>query len=297
MVSAAQGTPPSLLALSGVFGSGAPEDLTRQAGVVAAVVEAEAATLSQLEATRLVLEVESARHQAAVSALRVREQEARSVVEQRDRLVEEARVAKIGQAMALARLAALREDAARQRKQDLAQVAELERERSRIAEILRRRAARAEARSRGFAETGRQGSSTTGVLLRWPVVGYVSSEFGMRFHPVYKRWSLHDGLDIAAPCGTPVRAATDGVVVASYFNSAYGNRVILDNGLLQNVGVGTTYNHLSSFTVRAGERVSQGQLIGYVGTTGASTGCHLHFMVLENGDPVDPESWLGATGF
>lgn len=114
----------------------------------------------------------------------------------------------------------------------------------------------------------------------------------MRFHPVYKRLSLHDGLDIASPCGTPVRAAADGRVLATYYNSAYGNRIIMDNGSQGGVGVGTTYNHLSGYSAVVGQRVGRGDVIGYVGTTGASTGCHLHFMVLENGRATDPEPWL-----
>jgi murein DD-endopeptidase MepM/ murein hydrolase activator NlpD len=128
--------------------------------------------------------------------------------------------------------------------------------------------------------------------LLLPVDGYVSSSYGMRFHPVYKRWSLHDGTDFGASCGTPIRAAASGTVIATYYNSAYGNRVIMDHGYRQGVGLGTSYNHLSAYSTYPGQRVERGDVIGYVGTTGASTGCHLHFMVFENGRTVNPMSWL-----
>jgi murein DD-endopeptidase MepM/ murein hydrolase activator NlpD len=132
--------------------------------------------------------------------------------------------------------------------------------------------------------------SPSGLLT--PVNGYVTSPYGMRFHPVYKRWSLHDGLDYGASCGTPIRAAAGGTVVATGYHSAYGNRVIMDHGLRRGVGLGSSYNHLSAYSTYTGQRVQRGDVIGFVGTTGASTGCHLHFMVFENGGTVDPAKWL-----
>jgi murein DD-endopeptidase MepM/ murein hydrolase activator NlpD len=114
----------------------------------------------------------------------------------------------------------------------------------------------------------------------------------MRFHPVYRRWSLHDGTDFGAACGTPVRASASGTVVAAYYGGGYGNRIILDHGLRDGIGLGTTYNHLSGYATSTGDEVRQGEVIGFVGTTGASTGCHLHFMVFANGVAVDPMKWL-----
>ncbi len=128
--------------------------------------------------------------------------------------------------------------------------------------------------------------------MPWPASGWISSPFGMRMHPVYHRWTLHDGLDIAAPCGRPVRVAARGVVVARYYSFAYGNRVIVAHGLRNGVGLATAYNHLSRYSTFRGQRVRQGDVIGYVGSTGFSTGCHLHFMVMRNGRPVNPRPWL-----
>jgi murein DD-endopeptidase MepM/ murein hydrolase activator NlpD len=77
-----------------------------------------------------------------------------------------------------------------------------------------------------------------------------------------------------------------------YYNGGYGNRVIIDHGVQKGVSLSTSYNHLSQFGTFIGDTVEQGEVIGYVGTTGYSTGCHLHFMVYENGGTVDPMSWL-----
>jgi len=115
---------------------------------------------------------------------------------------------------------------------------------------------------------------------------------GMRLHPVYKRWTLHDGTDFGAACGTPIRAASSGTVIGMYYDSAYGNRVIIDHGLMGGKGLGSSYNHMSGFSAFVGQNVQRGDVIGYVGTTGYSTGCHLHFMVFENGATVDPMNWL-----
>ena len=83
-------------------------------------------------------------------------------------------------------------------------------------------------------------------------------------------------------------------MVSVYYNAGYGNRVIIDHGYQPRRGVGlaTAYNHLSAFSTHVGERVERGEVVGYVGSTGYSTGCHLHFMVFENGATVDPLRWL-----
>ena len=134
-----------------------------------------------------------------------------------------------------------------------------------------------------------------GILSRPVRSGWVSSEYGMRFHPLYKYWKLHSGRDYAANCGVPVYASAPGSIVMAGWGGGYGNRVVIDHGLENNVGLASAYNHLSRVTVGGGS-VSRGQLIGYVGDTGTSTGCHLHFETLENGDFVDPRKWLNTLG-
>lgn len=127
-----------------------------------------------------------------------------------------------------------------------------------------------------------------GGVLRRPVGGPVTSPFGLRVHPVTGVRKLHDGTDFGVPCGTPVHAAASGTVVSLGFNAAYGNRVILKHG----GGLKTSYNHLSGESVGVGDRVVMGAVVGHSGSSGLSTGCHLHFMVDKAGQPVNPMSYL-----
>jgi murein DD-endopeptidase MepM/ murein hydrolase activator NlpD len=117
-----------------------------------------------------------------------------------------------------------------------------------------------------------------------PVNGRMTSGFGTRRHPVLGYLRMHKGLDIAAPHGTPIRAAMDGVVALAGRNGGYGNFIKLAHG----GGMATGYGHMSRFAVRPGERVSRGEVIGYVGSTGMSTGPHLHYELWRNGVPVNP---------
>jgi murein DD-endopeptidase MepM/ murein hydrolase activator NlpD len=119
-----------------------------------------------------------------------------------------------------------------------------------------------------------------------PTRGTVSSEFG-------PRWGRqHEGIDLAAATGTPVRAAAGGVVRKASWYGGYGNAVIIDHGN----GVSTLYGHNSALTVAVGERVQAGQTIAKVGSTGDSTGPHLHFEVEVSGKKVDPRPWLRDRG-
>ncbi len=121
-----------------------------------------------------------------------------------------------------------------------------------------------------------------------PVRGRLSSRFGMRFHPILQRRKLHTGDDVAAKHGAPFRAARRGTVLWAGWKKAYGNTVIVDHG----DGVCTLYGHASKLSVAAGQNVNAGQYIGNVGSTGWSTGSHLHFEVRKNGKPVNPKRYL-----
>lgn len=125
-----------------------------------------------------------------------------------------------------------------------------------------------------------------------PVQGPVTSRFGPRLHPVLGVRKLHDGLDFGAACGTPIRAARDGVVVQRDSNPGYGERLVLDHGDVAGHEVRTSYNHAIDYSVAAGSTVRRGQVIGRVGSTGYSTGCHLHLMMWVDGGLVDPAGWL-----
>jgi murein DD-endopeptidase MepM/ murein hydrolase activator NlpD len=160
----------------------------------------------------------------------------------------------------------------------------LERQLAELARQARLRAARQHRISR--ARTSSKG------YLSPPVDGgWISSEFGMRYHPILHYWRLHAGMDFAVACGTPVHAAAGGTVVSAGWAGGYGQRVVIDNGYERGVGLSTTYNHLSRI-VAYGGHVNRGELIGYSGTTGSSTGCHLHFETYENGVPQNPRRWF-----
>jgi len=124
--------------------------------------------------------------------------------------------------------------------------------------------------------------------LRRPVGGPITSPYGMRVHPVTGQRKLHDGTDFGVPCGTPVHAPAAGTVTGRSYSGAYGKRIIIRH----RPGFETTYNHLSAQSVSVGDRVSAGQVIARSGTTGLSTGCHLHFMVRKGGKPVNPQEFL-----
>jgi murein DD-endopeptidase MepM/ murein hydrolase activator NlpD len=145
------------------------------------------------------------------------------------------------------------------------------------------------ARIQGLIQgSGSTGSGQYGGELFWPTSGAIVSGFGYRTHPVYGTTRFHAGVDIDGACGQPIFAAEDGTVLSAGYNSGYGNATVIDHG----GGLSTLYAHQSSIGVSSGQKVGRGQQIGLVGTTGLSTGCHLHFEVRINGAPVDPVPYL-----
>ena len=125
----------------------------------------------------------------------------------------------------------------------------------------------------------------------WPIDGRLASGFGERQDPINGEGAFHTGIDIDAPWGTPVRAAGDGVVVATNQGSGYGREITIDHGH----DVTTIYGHLSSIAIVPGEHVTRGQIIGYVGQTGRATGPHLHYEVRVHNVPVNPHKYLRET--
>jgi murein DD-endopeptidase MepM/ murein hydrolase activator NlpD len=128
-----------------------------------------------------------------------------------------------------------------------------------------------------------------GGAMSWPVSGTVTSEFGMRVNPISGKYALHAGIVIGVSTGTPVRAAADGIVINSGWNSGgYGNLVMIDNGS----NIVTCYAHNSSLAVSVGQAVVRGEVIAYAGSTGNSTGPHCHFEVRVSGEPQNPRAWF-----
>jgi len=152
------------------------------------------------------------------------------------------------------------------------------------------RAARIEAARRAAARPS--GTVTPQGALRWPIDGgRISSHVGPRRHPVFGYASCHTGLDVAAPTGTSIRAAADGTVALITSGGPYGNAVLVAHG----DGLTTFYAHMSSVAVSQGQQVSAGTVVGAVGSTGWSTGPHLHFETRVNGTAYDPMGWFGGS--
>lgn len=128
----------------------------------------------------------------------------------------------------------------------------------------------------------------TGGRFSYPVNGRLTSSFGMRYHPILHITRMHTGCDFGAPIGATIRASANGVVIHSSYMNGYGNVVIIDHG----GGISTVYAHCSRISVSDGQIVKRGQYIANVGSTGLSTGPHLHFEVRVNGHPVDPRRYL-----
>ena len=181
-----------------------------------------------------------------------------------------------------------------------AMVAELERQRQE--ELERQRQAAAEAAAAAAAEGGGGGGGggggyavSTGSFI-WPVPSctYLTSRFGNRFHPIFNEWRSHTGIDIGAGYGASILAADGGTVIhAGDAGNGYGNYVMIDHGN----GYITLYGHMSSVAVYNGQYVSQGDTIGYVGSTGWATGPHLHYEIWSGGSRIDPEQFYSGLSY
>lgn len=142
--------------------------------------------------------------------------------------------------------------------------------------------------------TGGSGSSVSlavGGFVR-PVYGGITSYYGMRMHPIFKQQKFHSGIDIGAPMGAAVRAANSGRVIFAGWYGGYGKVVIIDHGRVNGHATTTLYAHLSNIGVSQGQSINKSQVIGNVGSTGYSTGPHLHFEVRVNGSTVNPLNYV-----
>jgi murein DD-endopeptidase MepM/ murein hydrolase activator NlpD len=150
-------------------------------------------------------------------------------------------------------------------------------------------AAAANANAGAGAQSGSQASQSASGM-RWPLPGYktISSAYGNRIHPIKKTTLFHSGIDIPAPTGSNIIAAKAGTVLIARVEGGYGNTVVIDHG----GGITTLYGHCSKLLVKAGQKVDAGSTIAKVGSTGVSTGPHLHFEIRKNGSPVNPSGYV-----
>ena len=256
---------------------------------------------AQEEAARQQAAAEQAKREQEAAEQAGREQEAAEQAVRREAAEEEAArqqaAAEQAEQEQAAAEQAKQEQASEQAEQEQAPAAEDEREQANEqatredAERTSAPPAAAPAASLAPPEPAREPAPEPSGILSPPVTAPTSSEFGRRMHPVLGYVRLHAGLDYAGSCRTPVYAAADGSIIQAGYSGGGGNKIVLDHGVHRGVNLTTSYLHLDSFAVTSGE-VSHGDVVGYVGTTGVSTGCHLHFETRENGTPVNPRSWL-----
>jgi murein DD-endopeptidase MepM/ murein hydrolase activator NlpD len=274
---------PQLASLAAMFGGGSPIEVSTQLTAADSVMSKQDATLEALQTD-----------EAALA-------QARSIAagaEQRVAVEQQAAASTLDRKQALEHTAATQEHAVaalvRSRRTDLAHAAQVKRADLRKLHRLMRQQARIKRRI--LAEARHQRSrwvgSTSGILEA-PVHGPITSPFGYRLNPIYHYWGLHDGDDFGVACGTPAHAARSGRIISEYYSSVWGNRLYLDLGNINGHNFTVIYNHLSAYRMHTGARVRRGTVVAYTGTTGWSTGCHLHFTVMRDGVAVNPMHYIG----
>jgi murein DD-endopeptidase MepM/ murein hydrolase activator NlpD len=280
---------PRLLGLASVLQAEDLGDMTRAMATNESLVTQENHALDRLRAVEVLLAVQEAKVEKQKGVVEVQRQEAAENLKLMEALEAQAEAEEASvRSLVGARSAALR-SARKARAEDQKVIVALRAEESQISEMLRQRAIAA---ARAAAKSQSSGAKNAGGYLSYPVNGYVTSPYGYRRHPIYGYYGLHNGTDFGAGCGEPLYASAKGTVVDGGYSGSYGNYLIVDHGYQAGVGLASRYNHATHYTVSPGERVGRGEVVGYVGSTGWSTGCHLHFSVLANGRYVDPMNWL-----
>lgn len=233
--------------------------------------------------SELVLDIRTTRGMLAEQETRVREYEQRVAGHWDEVKAETDRITKLrGQQLAL-RAEVDEEIAVRQ-----GLLGDIEDQRRKYIAAVRELQAQSAAIEARLRSGGSRGSGRGHGQLFWPADGPITSGFGWRIHPIFGYRRFHAGVDIDAPCGAPIWAAESGRVVSAGWMGGYGMATVIDHGN----GLATLYAHQSSIGVSGGSSVRRAGQIGNVGTTGWSTGCHLHFEVRINGEPVDPVPYL-----
>jgi len=273
---------PHLLGLASVLESEDPGDITRRLAYMDTVVGQETQAYDDLHAAEVLLEVRETQVENAKDAVAERRRAAAQHLVEMKGFEAEAEAAAVVVRQKVKASVQAKRQAREVRRADRATLKRLKAREERI----KRRILAAAQRDRG----GYRGE--TNGILNMPVDGPVTSPYGWRIHPIYGYWGLHDGTDFGAGCGQHLWAVADGTVMTEYYSSVWGNRLYLNLGNFNGKNVTVIYNHMSGYRVSTGERVRRGETVGYVGTTGWSTGCHLHFTVMVNGNPVDPMGWI-----
>ena len=287
IVSIYQGADSDLVAFSSFLEAQSTEELTRQAELEDVMVGRQTRAYDDLRAAEVLLEVREAQVQEARDEVAVQRREAAehliTMQDLRDQAVRAK--ARVWETVHERRDATQAAKLAKAR--DARELQKLRREEQRIKQLIL-----AEARKAARNNSGGGFRGATGGFLSKPVNGYVTSPFGYRTHPIYGYYALHDGTDFGAGCGQPLYAAAGGKVISRYYSSSYGNRLHIGVGMVNGKYLTIVYNHATGYRVGVGQTVGRGEVVGYVGSTGWSTGCHLHFTVLANGQAVNPFNYM-----
>ena len=277
-----QGGNPSLMGVTAMLNARRPTDVITQMNTVGNLMNRENNALDRLEAAKALLVVREQQVEKAKEKVAAQRAAAAANLARRKTLESQAQAERTHVADLVAARKQARAHARHIRAHDLRQLKRLQRHEERIK---RRILARAR-----HARGGYRGSS--GGFLYRPLPGVITSPYGWRMHPIYHYWGLHDGVDMASPCGTPERAAGTGRVISEYYSSVWGHRLYLDLGQVNGKNMTVIYNHIARYRVHTGAHVRRGEVVAYEGTTGWSTGCHLHFTVMLNGNPVNPARYF-----
>lgn len=277
-----QGGSPSLMGITAMLNAQQPTDVITQLNTVGNLMSRESNALDRLEAAKALLVVREQQVEKSKEQVAAERAAAAANLARRKRLEEQAAAERTQVAQLVATRRDARAHARTVRAHDLRQLKKLQRQEEQIKRKILARARHARGGYKG---------STGGFLYR-PLPGVITSPYGWRIHPIYHYWGLHDGVDMASPCGTPERAAGTGRVVAEYYSSVWGHRLYLDLGQVNGKNMTVIYNHIARYRVHTGAHVRRGEVVAYEGTTGWSTGCHLHFTVMLNGNPVNPARYF-----
>ena len=290
-----------LVGLAVVLGSESPADLAQRLQWSTTIFDNVSAQYARLQALKDQLTAAEQKKADAEKAVAAQDKAAKANVKKVQQLTNDAAT----QAAAVAQLVKENEKKKTAAKAALAAdekaYADLQKKNDEISAAIKKRDE--EARKKAEEEKKKQQEATDGNddpivtpsgFIR-PVPGAVGSGFGMRFHPILHRWRMHWGEDLHASCGTPLRAMANGRVtmtIPTRSSGGLGNYTVINYGVYDGKSLSSGYAHQSKFLVHEGERVTAGQIVGLVGTTGLSTGCHLHLQIYENGNLVNPAKYV-----
>ncbi|HWU20247.1 MAG TPA: peptidoglycan DD-metalloendopeptidase family protein [Nocardioides sp.] len=275
---------PSLAAVDSYLSAGSLQDLNTGATAQDVVVGEEQIQLGALQTKQADLQQRQSQVQTRRNQVRAHRVSAQRTVVRIHGLVLSAAATKKRVKTLVVTTRSARAAAVRAKRADLAKLHRLRREEAAIKQKILAATA---------GDSNHHVGSTHGMFVSPVANSYITSPYGWRMHPIYHYWGLHDGDDLHAPCGTPEVAVGSGKVIEQYYSDIWGNRLYLDLGRINGHGYVAIYNHISAYRSHVGERVSRGETIALAGTTGWSTGCHLHFTLMRDGATVDPAPYIG----